>query len=162
MYRFKRNLKFKRAITEQLVAGAALFEKSNESIIAEMIWLGINAKGYVGDSKDELAKFFMTLTPQGMLDMGSVTKVLKECGIIGKGTGMLETQKTDMIFTKVKGPSEKKLDFKRFIEFLYVISALVVSFLLLKSSHVFISVINLIFELLCPILDFKSRSTSYS
>ena len=128
MYRFKRNLKFKRAITEQLVSGAALFEKSNESIIAEMIWLGINAKGYVGDSKDELAKFFMNLTPQGMLDMGSVAKLLKECGVVGKGPGMLETQKSDMIFTKVKGPTEKKLDFKRFIEFLYVISALVVSF----------------------------------
>jgi hypothetical protein len=114
-------------VSEQLVAGEALFQKSNDAILAEMIWAGITSKGYVGDSKDEIPRFFMILGPQGMVDMGAVTKVLKDCGIVGKGKGFIDTQKSDMIFTKVKGPSEKKLDFKRFIEFLYVISALVVS-----------------------------------
>jgi hypothetical protein len=51
IYRLRQMVKFKRSVSEQLAAGLALFVKSNEGIVAECMWAGINSKGYVGDSK---------------------------------------------------------------------------------------------------------------
>lgn len=141
--KFREMLKFKRSVGEQLAAGKDLFNKSYSAVVADMLWASINSKGkpvpytrfffdvdfflykgYAGDSKAELQRFFMILAPQGLLDMGALTRLMKELGIVGKGPGLVDPQKSDMLFAKIKGPTEKKLDFKKFVDYLYVITTL--------------------------------------
>ena len=125
---FRNMIKFKRAVGEQLKSGGMLFNKSILTIQASEAWAGVMARVYVGDSKDEIHRFFVNISAQDMVDMNTTTKLLTEVGIVGKGKAlkgnMISAQKAEMIFAVVKGPSQKKLSFKRFLEYIYVIACL--------------------------------------
>ena len=59
--------------------------------------------------------------------MGSAMKLMREIGLVSLKKDVkdaVDSQKADMIFAAVKGPSQKKLDFKHFIDFAYIICTL--------------------------------------
>lgn len=69
-----------------------------------------------------MQQVFITCGPQGLIDMSKSIKLLKECkGLIG---GKLTAKEAEMIFTKVKGPQGRGLDYSQFLDYLYAIAAM--------------------------------------
>ena len=60
-------MRFKRSVSEQLVSGEFMYTCSVYGLAVNETWKGINERVYVGDSKDELHRFFVSYGSQGMV-----------------------------------------------------------------------------------------------
>lgn len=127
MYNIKRRKLMKaqrRCAFEQKAGGAQLFLRTIFCVQVETRWAGIQVKGFASEVKHEVHRIFSYNSPQGQIEASKVLKMMKECpGLLGKETG-LDASKMDLVFAKVKAGNEKKLDFPRFIQFLFVVGAL--------------------------------------
>ena len=74
--KFKKMMKFKRAISEQLVSGEFMYRSSVYGLAVNETWKGICERIYVGDSNDELHRFFVLYSTQGMVRVGFVKQPL--------------------------------------------------------------------------------------
>ncbi len=114
----------RRSGVEQIASGAQLLTRTMICVYYETMWGGIMAKGFASEVKHEMQRVFTYSSPQGLIEPGKVLKLINACpGFYQKDIG-LDAQATDLLISKVRGPSEKKLTFEKFIQLLFILGGL--------------------------------------
>jgi hypothetical protein len=122
--RFKMFMQARRAGEELSKSGAQLLVRTTVCVYQEQMWGGVTKKGFAGEVKREIQRIFANSSPQGQLELSKVTKMIRDCpGLMGKGS-IIDSQRVDLMFSKVKGPNDKKLVYPKFVELLFVLGGL--------------------------------------
>ena len=108
--------------SEDKDAGKLHYQRSIQRMGISLLWN--NARQVQNlDVSFELQKLFMACSKSlGMLESSRALRLLKDCRHCLDKT--LTPKLVDIIFARVKSPIEKRLDYPRFLEFLFVISCL--------------------------------------
>ena len=135
---FYKKLCDKRAVSEQLLAGEQLFERSVLFKTIDNLYSGSKKVKNI-DVQHEMQRFFMTLTQQqSQMDSSRVIKLMKDCKIIedkkakgeksdkvgeksekiGEKSEKLDEKAIELLFSKAKLAADKRLSYPNFLVFL--------------------------------------------
>lgn len=115
----KRSRDYKAALHRREIeaAGRLQFTLSNHFAWASQLW---NTARLLRDTSD-LHKFFASVSLGGMLDMSKAQRIMRACeGLLDK---RINPKLIDLMYTKVRARTEKKIDYPRFLDLLFTISA---------------------------------------
>lgn len=99
-------------------SGRQMYEKTVLCTIVDELWDAVRKKKSNGFS--ELHKLFAQNSSNGTIDMGKTQKVLRDCGkLIGTKSTDIDVQDVELLFTRVKSPGERKLEYIQFVDLLH-------------------------------------------
>ena len=111
----------KRSVREVRAAGAEQYRATEIFTFIDFIWQGAK-KTRTTDVPHDMQKFFVQNSTGSMMDMSQAGRVAKDAGLLGKGG--LDIQTFEQQFGKVKAPTEKRLDYARWLELLANVGAI--------------------------------------
>ena len=111
----------KRSAREVRAAGAEQYRATEIFTLIDFIWQGAK-KTRTTDVPHDMQKFFVQNSTGSMMDLSQAGRVAKDVGLLGKGG--LDIQTFEQQFGKVKAPTEKRLDYPRWLELLANVGAI--------------------------------------